>query len=117
MLISISSLDYTHLFLSKIRYCRMFGLALSWSSLYSTNLLFHQEISSLLICPHSFFAILCVSVSKPKACRASGRGLQPRGLRVGQTADFMVDTSRAGPGDLEVHVTGPGESPPPPSSV
>ncbi|XP_071374523.1 filamin-B [Centroberyx affinis] len=47
------------------------------------------------------------SVSKAKACRASGRGLQPAGVRVGQVAGFKVDTSRAGPGHLEVHVRGP----------
>ncbi|KAM4610589.1 filamin-B [Polymixia lowei] len=47
------------------------------------------------------------SVSKPKVCRASGRGLQPRGVREGQVADFKVDTSKAGPGHLEVHVRGP----------
>ncbi|KAK6303792.1 hypothetical protein J4Q44_G00262460 [Coregonus suidteri] len=47
------------------------------------------------------------SVTKPKACRVSGRGLQPKGVRVGQVADFKVDTSRAGPVELEVHIKGP----------
>ncbi|CAB1336108.1 unnamed protein product [Coregonus sp. 'balchen'] len=38
---------------------------------------------------------------KPKS------GLQPKGVRVGQVADFKVDTSRAGPVELEVHIKGP----------
>uniref|UniRef100_W5L2J5 Filamin B, beta (actin binding protein 278) n=1 Tax=Astyanax mexicanus TaxID=7994 RepID=W5L2J5_ASTMX len=45
---------------------------------------------------------------KPKACRATGRGLQARGLRVVQVADFKVDTHKAGPGNLAVHIIGPG---------
>uniref|UniRef100_A0AAR2J4A7 Calponin-homology (CH) domain-containing protein n=1 Tax=Pygocentrus nattereri TaxID=42514 RepID=A0AAR2J4A7_PYGNA len=44
---------------------------------------------------------------KPKACRATGRGLQARGLRVGQLADFKVDTHKAGPGNLAVHIREP----------
>ncbi|XP_056102361.1 filamin-A isoform X3 [Rhinichthys klamathensis goyatoka] len=41
-------------------------------------------------------------VPKPKACRATGRGLQSKGMRVGQLAEFKVDTCKAGPGNLEV---------------
>uniref|UniRef100_A0A8B9KXQ4 Filamin B, beta (actin binding protein 278) n=1 Tax=Astyanax mexicanus TaxID=7994 RepID=A0A8B9KXQ4_ASTMX len=47
------------------------------------------------------------TVPKPKACRATGRGLQARGLRVDQVADFKVDTHKAGPGNLAVHIIGP----------
>ncbi|KAL6482814.1 hypothetical protein MHYP_G00076860 [Metynnis hypsauchen] len=47
------------------------------------------------------------TVPKPKACRATGRGLQARGLRVGQLADFKVDTHKAGPGNLAVHIHEP----------
>uniref|UniRef100_A0A672LE11 Filamin B n=1 Tax=Sinocyclocheilus grahami TaxID=75366 RepID=A0A672LE11_SINGR len=43
----------------------------------------------------------------PGACRASGRGLQPRGVRVRQVADFKVDTRNAGSGDLKATVKGP----------
>uniref|UniRef100_A0A667YB28 Filamin B, beta (actin binding protein 278) n=1 Tax=Myripristis murdjan TaxID=586833 RepID=A0A667YB28_9TELE len=46
-------------------------------------------------------------VSNAKACTATGRGLQPRGVRVGQVTNFKVDLTRAGPGSLEVHVKGP----------
>uniref|UniRef100_A0A673NFR8 Calponin-homology (CH) domain-containing protein n=1 Tax=Sinocyclocheilus rhinocerous TaxID=307959 RepID=A0A673NFR8_9TELE len=45
--------------------------------------------------------------SVPGACRASGRGLQPRGVRARQVADFKVDTRNAGSGDLKVTVKGP----------
>ncbi|KTF73888.1 hypothetical protein cypCar_00040173, partial [Cyprinus carpio] len=45
--------------------------------------------------------------SVPGACRATGRGLQPRGVRARQVADFKVDTRNAGSGDLKVTVKGP----------
>lgn len=45
----------------------------------------------------------------PGACRATGRGLQPVGLRVKQVGDFKVDTKNAGSGDLKVLVKGPSE--------
>uniref|UniRef100_A0A8C1UGU3 Filamin B n=1 Tax=Cyprinus carpio TaxID=7962 RepID=A0A8C1UGU3_CYPCA len=47
------------------------------------------------------------STSVPGACRATGRGLQPRGVRARQVADFKVDTRNAGSGDLKVTVKGP----------
>ncbi|GAB5568182.1 filamin-B isoform X6 [Prionailurus iriomotensis] len=43
----------------------------------------------------------------PNACRASGRGLQPKGIRIRETADFKVDTKAAGSGELGVTVKGP----------
>lgn len=45
----------------------------------------------------------------PSACRATGRGLQPKGVRVRETADFRVLTKGAGTGDLRVLVKGPSE--------
>uniref|UniRef100_A0A6Q2WZT7 Calponin-homology (CH) domain-containing protein n=1 Tax=Esox lucius TaxID=8010 RepID=A0A6Q2WZT7_ESOLU len=41
------------------------------------------------------------------ACRATGRGLQPKGVRVKEVADFKVFTKGAGSGDLRVSVLGP----------
>ncbi|XP_013981374.2 filamin-C isoform X2 [Salmo salar] len=41
------------------------------------------------------------------ACRATGRGLQPKGVRVKEVADFKVFTKGAGSGELKVSVTGP----------
>uniref|UniRef100_A0A4W6F7P1 Filamin C n=1 Tax=Lates calcarifer TaxID=8187 RepID=A0A4W6F7P1_LATCA len=43
----------------------------------------------------------------PNACRASGRGLQPKGLRVKEVADFKVYTKGAGSGEFKVTVKGP----------
>ncbi|XP_073773215.1 filamin-B isoform X1 [Danio rerio] len=57
--------------------------------------------------PKSPFAVNIGPASVPGACRATGRGLQPRGVRVRQVADFKVDTRNAGSGDLKVTVKGP----------
>ncbi|XP_077196543.1 filamin-C isoform X2 [Paroedura picta] len=43
----------------------------------------------------------------PNACRAMGRGLQPKGVRVKEVADFKVYTKGAGTGELKVTVKGP----------
>ncbi|KAM9751784.1 filamin-A [Menidia menidia] len=43
----------------------------------------------------------------PSLCRAKGRGLQPKGLRVKETADFQVYTKGAGTGELKVSIKGP----------
>ncbi|XP_036419656.1 filamin-C isoform X7 [Colossoma macropomum] len=45
--------------------------------------------------------------SNPNACRAIGRGLQPKGVRVKEVADFKVYTRGAGSGDLRVLIKGP----------
>ncbi|XP_052465193.1 filamin-B isoform X2 [Carassius gibelio] len=57
--------------------------------------------------PKSPFTVNISPASVPGACRATGRGLQPRGVRVRQTADFKVDTRNAGSGDLKVTFKGP----------
>uniref|UniRef100_A0A8C9R1D2 Filamin B n=1 Tax=Scleropages formosus TaxID=113540 RepID=A0A8C9R1D2_SCLFO len=57
--------------------------------------------------PKSPFTVTVGPASNPNACRAFGRGLQPRGVRVRQVADFKVDTHNAGSGDLKVTVKGP----------
>ncbi|XP_056101655.1 filamin-C isoform X1 [Rhinichthys klamathensis goyatoka] len=46
--------------------------------------------------------------SNANACRATGRGLQPKGVRVKEVADFTVFTKGAGSGELKVSVKGPG---------
>ncbi|XP_066527398.1 filamin-B [Hoplias malabaricus] len=57
--------------------------------------------------PKSPYNVLVGQASTPGACRATGRGLQPRGVRVQQVADFKVDTRNAGSGDIKVTVKGP----------
>lgn len=53
-----------------------------------------------------------LSASNANACRATGRGLQPKGVRIKEVADFTVFTKGAGTGDLKVSVKGPGKSVP-----
>lgn len=43
--------------------------------------------------------------------RAWGRGVQPKGVRVGDAAEFRVVTEGAGEGELDVVVVGPTGSP------
>ncbi|KAL1007835.1 hypothetical protein UPYG_G00092250 [Umbra pygmaea] len=57
--------------------------------------------------PKSPSVVTIGPASMPGACRATGRGLQPRGVRIKQVADFRVDTRNAGSGDLKVMVKGP----------
>ncbi|KAH0617219.1 hypothetical protein JD844_029068 [Phrynosoma platyrhinos] len=51
--------------------------------------------------------LLCQESCNPSACRAMGRGLQPKGVRVKEVADFKVYTKGAGTGELKVVVKGP----------
>ncbi|XP_036977555.1 filamin-C-like isoform X9 [Acanthopagrus latus] len=57
--------------------------------------------------PRSPFTVHVSEACNPNACRASGRGLQPKGLRVKEVADFKVYTKGAGSGELKVTVKGP----------
>eukprot|EP00064_Thunnus_orientalis_P021778 superscaffoldBa00006839_g21946 len=57
--------------------------------------------------PKSPFVVDVGPACMPGACRATGRGLQPSGMRVKQVGDFKVDTRNAGSGDLKVLVKGP----------
>lgn len=45
-----------------------------------------------------------------KRCYATGRGIQPKGIRVKDEADFKVHCKGAGEGDLAVQVVGPGKN-------
>ncbi|XP_044124642.1 filamin-A isoform X3 [Bufo gargarizans] len=57
--------------------------------------------------PKSPYTVTIGQASNPSACRAVGRGLQPKGVRVKETADFKVYTKGAGSGELKVVVKGP----------
>ncbi|KAM8931054.1 filamin-B isoform 2-T2 [Pelodytes ibericus] len=59
------------------------------------------------VTPRSPYTVLVGEACNPNACRASGRGLQPKGVRVRENADFKVDTKSAGSGDLYVTIKGP----------
>ncbi|XP_058045834.1 filamin-C isoform X7 [Ahaetulla prasina] len=57
--------------------------------------------------PKSPFTVNVAEACSPNACRAMGRGLQPKGVRVKEVADFKVYTKGAGTGELKVMVKGP----------
>ncbi|XP_053283008.1 filamin-C isoform X3 [Pleuronectes platessa] len=57
--------------------------------------------------PKSPYTVNVLEASNPNACRATGRGLQPKGVRVKEVADFKVFTKGAGSGTLNVSVKGP----------
>ncbi|CAH2313059.1 filamin-B isoform X3 [Pelobates cultripes] len=57
--------------------------------------------------PKSPYNIIVGEACNPNACRASGRGLQPKGVRIRENADFKVDTKGAGSGELSVAIKGP----------
>ena len=54
------------------------------------------------------FSSLFSIASDAKKCRAYGRGLQPKGVRTGDVAEFRVVTKDAGEGVMKATVTGPG---------
>lgn len=54
------------------------------------------------------YGVRVAPISDPKKVRASGRGLQPTGVRVGDSGDFKIHTEGAGEGIPEVTVIGPG---------
>ncbi|KRK03444.1 filamin-A isoform X4 [Drosophila yakuba] len=58
--------------------------------------------------PNSPFPVKVAPLSDARKVRASGRGLQATGVRVGDDADFKIYTEGAGEGEPEVRVIGPG---------
>ncbi|XP_035238872.1 LOW QUALITY PROTEIN: filamin-A-like [Anguilla anguilla] len=57
--------------------------------------------------PKSPYTVTVGEACNPGVCRAKGRGLQPKGVRVRETADFRVFTNGAGTGELKVTIKGP----------
>nr|XP_039265539.1 filamin-C-like isoform X3 [Styela clava] len=57
--------------------------------------------------PKSPFRVDIVPASNASACRAYGRGIQPKGVRMREKAEFHVTTKGAGDAELQVHVKGP----------
>ena len=53
------------------------------------------------------FKIMLFSAFNASACRAYGRGIQTKGLRMREKAEFHVTTENAGEAELEVDVKGP----------
>ncbi len=57
----------------------------------------------------SMFGFSFIIASDAKKCRAYGRGIQPKGVRTGDVAEFRVITKDAGEGAMKATVTGPGK--------
>ncbi|VEL18491.1 unnamed protein product [Protopolystoma xenopodis] len=60
-------------------------------------------------CP-SYPPLAPFTACDPKQAYATGRGIQPQGVRVRDLADFKVHTEEAGEGQLETTVLDPGEA-------
>ena len=60
--------------------------------------------------PNSPFGVNIGAAINPKAVYATGRGIQPRGVRVKQHAEFKVHTKGAGTAEVKCQVIGPGIS-------
>ncbi|XP_071084082.1 filamin-A-like isoform X4 [Haliotis cracherodii] len=73
------------------------------SGLHSINVFFSGNQI-----PKSPFGVNVSPPSNAKICYASGRGIQPRGIRVRDQADFKVHTAGAGDATVKVQVIGPG---------
>lgn len=58
--------------------------------------------------PKSPYGVRVSPVSDAKKVRASGRGLQPAGVRVKDEADFRIYTEGAGEGHPDIQIIGPG---------
>ena len=59
------------------------------------------------------YSVRSVAAVDSKKCYATGRGVQPKGVRVADKAVFKVHTQGAGDGDLKVQVS----QPPPPTHL
>ncbi|XP_061423004.1 filamin-A-like [Lethenteron reissneri] len=57
--------------------------------------------------PRSPFPVNVAQASHASACRATGRGLQVKGVRMKEAADFRVFTQGAGTGELKVSLKTP----------
>ncbi|XP_035726882.1 filamin-A-like isoform X4 [Vespa mandarinia] len=73
------------------------------TGLHSVNIFFAGKLI-----PGSPVGVNVAPVSDAKKCRAYGRGLLPTGVRVNDTADFVIVTKDAGEGVPEIKVIGPG---------
>ncbi|OWF45693.1 Filamin-A [Mizuhopecten yessoensis] len=58
--------------------------------------------------PHSPYGVGVAPASNAKLCFATGRGVQPSGVRVKDQATFKVHTKGAGTAELKIQVTQPG---------
>lgn len=55
-----------------------------------------------------YLCLYLPTASNAKLCYASGRGIQPNGIRVKENATFKVHTKGAGSAELKIQIFGPG---------
>ncbi|CAM4756036.1 unnamed protein product [Rotaria magnacalcarata] len=72
------------------------------SGLHSVNIFFAGRPIT-----NSPYGVNVASSSDAKKCRAYGRGIQPKGIRTGDVAEFRVFTKDAGEGVMKALVAGP----------
>lgn len=73
-------------------------------------LTFVQIYTKILVFVRFFILFLFLFIaSDARKCRAYGRGIQPKGVRTGDVAEFRIFTKDAGEGILKAIVTGPGK--------
>ena len=60
------------------------------------------------LCTATYVTHPILAAVDAKKCYATGRGIQPKGVRIGEDADFCVYTKGAGEGELVIKVVGPG---------
>jgi hypothetical protein len=71
------------------------------AGLHSVNVFYDRKHIN-----NSPFGVRVVAATHPGRVRAWGRGLASRGVRVGDLAEFKVDTEGAGDGKLAVVISG-----------
>ena len=69
----------------------------------------HVSFSGTAI-PKSPYGVTVGAAINAKAVYATGRGIQPRGVRIKQRAEFKVHTKDAGHAEVKVQIIGPGTS-------
>lgn len=69
---------------------------------YTINILYEDEHV-----PNSPFQIYVQPKTNPSAVKAHGPGIDPLGLKTDMLAEFFVDYSKAGEGDVQVSIQGP----------
>ena len=93
----------------------MKGIVLSILNNTQQSSVSSEHISMVFYAPRScvfVYRYMCdtpiLAAVDAKKCYATGRGIQPKGVRIGEDADFCVHTKGAGEGELVIKVVGPG---------
>ena len=91
MKVKVMGSNLGYLFISSLLYVKAFFIIL-------------ENLTVLISNPNTLNNVYSI----PSKVWASGRGLQPNGIRVNETVDFKVYTEGAGEGKVGVKIIGPG---------